>query len=89
MALQILMIAIYPTFIAPIFNTFTPLEEGSLKQKIEALAEKVNFKMSGVYTIDGSMRSSHSNAYFAGIGRFRRIVLYYTLVEQILIKFEV
>lgn len=79
---QFLMAALYPTLIAPIFNKFTPLPEGSLKEAIIALAKKIHFKLSGIYTIDGSKRSSHSNAYFAGLGRLRRIVLFDTLVEQ-------
>ncbi len=79
---QLLMAAIYPTWIAPIFNKFTPLPEGSLKDSILTIANRVNFRLSGIYTIDGSRRSSHSNAYFSGIGKFRKIVLFDTLVQQ-------
>ncbi len=79
---QLLLAAIYPTFIAPLFNKFIPLEEGSLKESIYKIAGKINFKMSGIFTLDGSKRSTHSNAYFAGIGKFRRIVLFDTLRQQ-------
>lgn len=81
-AFQLILAAIYPTFIAPLFNKFIPLEEGSLKEAIFAIAKKINFKMSGIFTLDGSKRSTHSNAYFAGIGKFRRIVLFDTLRQQ-------
>ncbi len=80
---ELLIAAVYPTWLAPIFNKFTPLPDGLLKQSILELAKKIQFKMSGIYTIDGSKRSSHSNAYFAGMGRMRRIVLFDTLQKQI------
>lgn len=80
---EILMAAVYPTFLAPLFNKFTSLPDGSLKEAITSLAEKIQFKMSGIYTIDGSRRSAHSNAYFAGMGRMRRIVLFDTLQQQL------
>lgn len=80
---QVLIAAVFPTFIAPLFNKFEPLQDESLKNRIENLARKIKFKMSGVFTIDGSRRSSHSNAYFAGMGRFRRIVLFDTLLKQL------
>ncbi|HBF14028.1 MAG TPA: peptidase M48 [Deltaproteobacteria bacterium] len=79
---QLFLATIYPTFLAPLFNKFTPLEDGPLKEAIYENAKKIDFKMSGIYTIDGSKRSSHSNAYFAGMGRFRRIVLFDTLSKQ-------
>lgn len=82
MGFQLFTAAIYPVFLAPIFNKFTPLEDGSLKERIEALAKKLSFKMAGIFTIDGSKRSSHSNAFFAGMGSMRRIVLFDTLVEK-------
>lgn len=78
---ELLMAAIYPTILAPLFNKFIPLPEGSLKEAIYGVARKIGFKMSGIYTIDGSKRSTHSNAYFAGLGRMRRIVLFDTLVS--------
>lgn len=80
---QFFIAAIYPVFLAPIFNKFIPLEDGSLKDSILSIAKKINFKLSGIYTIDGSKRSAHSNAYFAGMGRFRRIVLFDTIREQL------
>ncbi len=82
MGFQLFTAAIYPVLLAPIFNKFTPLKEGSLKDRIEALAKFVKFKMAGIFTIDGSKRSSHSNAFFAGLGAMRRIVLFDTLVEK-------
>ncbi len=79
---QLFTAAIYPVVLAPIFNKFTPLVDGSLKNQITDLAKKVNFKMSGIFTIDGSKRSSHSNAYFAGMGSMKRIVLFDTLINK-------
>ena len=80
---QIFIAAIFPVFLLPLFNKLTPLEDGSLKQQILALAQKINFRLSGIYTMDGSKRSSHSNAFFAGLGRLRRIVLFDTLVKSL------
>jgi len=82
-AFQLLTAAVYPAFIAPLFNKFTPLENGDLKNRITALAKKIGFSMSGIVISDGSKRSGHSNAYFAGFGRFRRIVLFDTLIKQL------
>ncbi|HXG50122.1 MAG TPA: M48 family metallopeptidase [candidate division Zixibacteria bacterium] len=79
---QLLMIVVYPTLIAPLFNRFEPLEEGELRDRIEALAARVGFKTGGIYSMDGSKRSAHSNAYFTGIGRAKRIVLFDTLIAQ-------
>ncbi|KPI85191.1 CAAX prenyl protease 1 putative metallo-peptidase Clan M- Family M48 [Leptomonas seymouri] len=74
---------IYPTFIQPLFNTFTPLDkETPLNKKIESLCAAVHFPLKKIYVMDGSCRSHHSNAYFYGIGRNKRIVLYDTLLEQ-------
>ena len=80
---QIFIAAIFPVFLLPLFNKLTPLEDGSLKQQILALAQKINFRLSGIYTMDGSKRSSHSNAFFAGLGKLRRIVLFDTLVKSL------
>ncbi len=82
LAFEILMVILYPTLIAPLFNKFEPLKEGELRERILALAGKAGFKTSGIYTMDGSKRSTHSNAYFTGLGRAKRIVLFDTLVEQ-------
>jgi len=74
--------AIFPVVIAPIFYKFTPLPEGELKERLHALAKRIGFKMAGIYTIDGSRRSAHSNAFFAGMGKMRRIVLFDTLTSS-------
>ena len=79
---QLLMILIFPTFIAPWFNKFEPLKEGEFRARILALADQVGFKTSGIFSMDGSKRSAHSNAYFTGIGKSKRIVLFDTLIEQ-------
>ncbi len=81
-AFQLLMIVIFPTFIAPWFNKFEPLKEGEFRDRILALADQVGFKTSGIYSMDGSKRSAHSNAYFTGIGNSKRIVLFDTLLDQ-------
>ena len=81
-AFQLLMIVIFPTFIAPWFNKFEPLKEGELRERILALADQVGFKTSGIFSMDGSRRSAHSNAYFTGIGKAKRIVLFDTLIDQ-------
>ncbi|HEX6173757.1 MAG TPA: M48 family metallopeptidase, partial [Candidatus Binatia bacterium] len=82
---QLLMIIIFPTFIAPWFNKFEPLASGELRDRILALANQIGFKASGIFLMDGSKRSAHSNAYFTGIGKAKRIVLFDTLVEQMTI----
>lgn len=81
-AFQLLMIVIFPTFIAPWFNKFEPLKKGEFRDRILALADQVGFQTSGIYSMDGSKRSAHSNAYFTGIGKSKRIVLFDTLIEQ-------
>ncbi len=73
---------IYPLVIAPLFNKFTPLPEGSLASRIAALAKSLDFRVGGIFVMDGSKRSRHSNAYFTGLGRVKRIVLFDTLVSQ-------
>src|SRR5207244_13231525 len=80
---QLFVTSLFPVFIVRLFNKLTPLEDGALKERIRAVAQKVNFKMSGVFTMDGSKRSTHSNAFFAGMGKFRRIVLFDTLVNSL------
>jgi STE24 endopeptidase len=82
---QLLMIIIFPTFIAPWFNKFEPLPSGELRDRIMALAKQIGFKASGIFVMDGSKRSAHSNAYFTGIGKAKRIVLFDTLIEQMTI----
>ncbi len=80
---QVVMIIIYPAVIAPLFNKFQPLETGELRERISALTQKVGLKTSGIFTMDGSKRSAHSNAYFTGIGKAKRIVLFDTLLKQL------
>lgn len=79
---QFLMVIIYPTLIAPWFNKFERLEEGEFRDRVMALAKQIGFKTSGIFSMDGSKRSSHSNAYFTGVGKAKRIVLFDTLLEQ-------
>ena len=73
----------WPAFIAPLFNKFSPLQDASLKDRIEALLARCGFRSSGVFIIDGSRRSAHGNAYFTGIGRHKRIVFFDTLLKQL------
>lgn len=74
---------VYPSFIAPWFNRFTPLENEGIRTSVGSLAESVGFKMGGIYQMDASRRSSHGNAYFAGFGSSRRIVLFDTLLRSL------
>jgi STE24 endopeptidase len=83
MAFNLLIIAIYPTFIAPLFNKFQPLQDAQLKARIEALLVKCGFHASGLFVIDGSKRSSHGNAYFSGFGKTKRIVFFDTLLNNL------
>lgn len=73
----------YSVLLVPLFNKQTPLPDGELRDAIEAFAEKVNFRLKNIYVIDGSKRSTHSNAYFTGWGRQKRVVLYDTLMDQL------
>ena len=79
---QLAMVVVYPMFIMPLFNKLEPIEEGNLKKRLFALSERTGFKTKSILVMDGSKRSGHSNAFFAGFGSFRRIVLYDTLIEQ-------
>ncbi len=74
---------LFPTFIAPLFNKFTPLDEGETKQRVEQLLERCGFKSNGIFVMDGSRRSSHGNAYFTGFGNSKRIVFFDTLLESL------
>ena len=80
---NLLILFLYPTVIAPLFNKFTPLEDTSLKQRIEALLARCGFASSGLFVMDGSKRSAHGNAYFTGFGRSKRIVFFDTLLEKL------
>ncbi|MCG9082079.1 M48 family metallopeptidase [Laribacter hongkongensis] len=77
------MMWLFPTVIAPVFNRFEPLQDGELKQRIDALLARCGFRSSGVFVVDGSKRSSHGNAYFTGFGAAKRIVFYDTLIRQL------
>lgn len=79
---QLIMVAIYPTLIQPCFNKVKPLEESELKTKIEELADSVSFPLKSIYEMDGSTRSSHSNAYQYGFCSSKHIVLFDTLIQQ-------
>jgi STE24 endopeptidase len=81
-AFSMFMMIIYPDYIATWFNDFKPLHEGELKTKIEELAASVNFPLKGIYVMDGSKRSAHSNAYLTGFLGLKRIVLYDTIEKQ-------
>jgi STE24 endopeptidase len=78
---QLLMSVLYPIVIAPIFNKFTPLEDSELSDKIGRLAEKEGFTIKGVFQMDATKRSRHTNAYLSGLGKAKRIVLFDTLLE--------
>jgi len=74
---------IYPSFIAPLFNKFSPLQDATLKAHIEALLKKCGFTASGLFVMDGSKRSTHGNAYFTGFGKTKRIVFFDTLLQRL------
>ena len=82
-AFQLLMLVLAPVLILPRFNKFTPLPEGTLRDRLLALAERTRFRAAGLQVMDGSKRSRHSNAFFTGLGRFRKIVLFDTLIQQL------
>lgn len=79
---QLVMVVVYPMYIMPLFNKLEPLEAGDLKTRLFELANRTGFRAQTILVMDGSKRSGHSNAFFAGFGKFRRIVLYDTLIEQ-------
>ncbi|NBB78124.1 MAG: M48 family metalloprotease [Verrucomicrobia bacterium] len=79
---QLVMVVVYPMFIMPLFNKLEPMEPGDLKSRLFALADRTGFQAQTILVMDGSKRSGHSNAFFAGFGKFRRIVLFDTLIEQ-------
>ena len=80
---QLLMLVLYPKLILPLFNKLTPLPAGDLRARLLALGERTGFRAQTIEVMDGSKRSAHSNAFFTGFGRFRRIVLFDTLVNQL------
>lgn len=80
---NLLLLFIYPSFIAPLFNKFTPLQDETLKTRIKALLQKCGFTAQGLFVMDGSKRTSHGNAYFTGFGKTKRIVFFDTLLERL------
>ncbi len=80
---QLALLILYPKLILPLFNRLSPLPEGELRTRLLALGERTGFRAAAIQVIDGSRRSAHSNAFFTGFGRFRRIVLFDTLVAQL------
>jgi STE24 endopeptidase len=82
-AFQFIIMWAYPTFLAPIFNKFTPLEEGPMKEAIMELVKRVDFSCDGLFVMDASKRSSHGNAYFTGLGKKKRIVFFDTLIKTL------
>ncbi len=82
-AFQLLLLLIAPVLIMPLFNKFTPLPEGALRERLFALAQRTNFPTRSIEVMDGSKRSRHSNAFFTGFGRFRKIILFDTLFAQL------
>ncbi len=83
MIFQLVMVALAPKLIMPLFNKLTPMPEGELREQLLALAQRTGFHCSAIDVMDGSKRSTHSNAFFTGFGRFRRIVLFDTLITQL------
>jgi STE24 endopeptidase len=84
MGFQLLLLVLYPTVIAPIFNRFSPLPAGDARERIEALLTRCGFRASGLFVMDGSKRSGHGNAYFTGFGRAKRVVFFDTLLARLM-----
>jgi STE24 endopeptidase len=82
-AFQLLVVLVAPAIIMPLFNKFTPLAKGALRERLFALARRTGFPTRRIDVMDGSKRSRHSNAFFTGLGRFRKIVLFDTLIAQL------
>ena len=83
MGFNLLLMVVYPTFIAPLFNKFQLLEDESLKARVTALMQRCGFAAKGLFVMDGSRRSAHANAYFTGFGAAKRVVFYDTLLRQL------
>lgn len=83
MAFNLLLMVVYPTFIAPLFNKFQPLEDESIKTRVTALMQRCGFAAKGLFVMDGSRRSAHANAYFTGLGRSKRVVFFDTLLDKL------
>jgi len=80
---QLLLMWIFPTFIAPLFNKFQPLEDAALKERVTTLMQRCGFAAKGLFVMDGSRRSAHANAYFTGLGNAKRVVFYDTLLKKL------
>jgi STE24 endopeptidase len=80
---NLLLLAIYPTFIAPMFNKFSPMQDDALAKRIDRLLQRCGFRSQGLFVMDGSKRSAHGNAYFTGFGRSKRIVFFDTLLARL------
>jgi len=83
---NLLILFIYPSFIAPLFNKFSPLQDDAMKSRIESLLNRCGFTAQGLFVMDGSKRSAHGNAYFTGFGKTKRIVFFDTLLERLSIN---
>ncbi|MDP2742094.1 MAG: M48 family metallopeptidase [Hydrogenophaga sp.] len=83
MAFNLLLLVLYPTVIAPLFNKFEPLKDEELKSRVNALMQRCGFAASGLFVMDGSRRSAHANAYFTGFGAAKRVVFFDTLLQQL------
>jgi len=83
MGFNLLLMLVYPMFIAPIFNKFQPLDDPTLKNRVTALMSRCGFRAKGLFVMDGSRRSAHANAYFTGFGASKRVVFYDTLLRQL------
>ncbi len=80
---NLLLMVIFPTFIAPLFNKFKPLEDGELAQRVQQLMQRCGFNAKGLFVMDGSKRSAHANAYFTGLGHSKRVVFFDTLLARL------
>jgi len=83
MGFNVLLMWVYPSFIAPLFNRFQPLQDEALKARVTALMQRCGFAAKGLFVMDGSRRSAHANAYFTGFGAAKRVVFYDTLLQQL------
>lgn len=83
MAFNLLAMVIYPVWIAPLFNKFEPLQDESISKSVTALMQRTGFKVQGLFVVDGSRRSAHSNAYFTGLGKSKRVVFFDTLLDTL------
>jgi STE24 endopeptidase len=82
-AFNLLLLVIYPTWIAPLFNSFKPLEDDNLRTRVQALMQRCGFAAKGLFVMDGSKRSAHANAYFTGLGASKRVVFFDTLLQRL------